>query len=40
MGAYEQLQGAFPGVEIGYSTRDGLSKYIRGDVERQAVRVF
>jgi predicted nucleotidyltransferase len=40
MGALEALQDALPGVEIGYSTRDGLSKYIRPDVERLAVRVF
>jgi uncharacterized protein len=40
MGAYEKLQDAFPGTEIGYGTRSGLSKYIRPDVEQQAVRVF
>lgn len=40
MGAYEELQGAFPGNRIGYSTREGLSKYIRADVEHQAVRIF
>ena len=28
------------GVEVGYSTRDGLSPYIRADVEREAIRVF
>ena len=28
------------GIEVGYSTRDGLSKYIRADVEREAIRVF
>jgi hypothetical protein len=27
-------------VEIGYSTRTGLSPYILGDVEREAVRFF
>ncbi len=40
MGAYDDLRGAFPDVNIGYSTRDGLSKYIRSDVEQEAVRVF
>jgi predicted nucleotidyltransferase len=41
MDAYETLQKAFgQGVEIGYSTRDGLSPYIREDVEREAVRIF
>jgi predicted nucleotidyltransferase len=28
------------GVEIGYSTREGLSPYIRRTVENEAVRVF
>jgi predicted nucleotidyltransferase len=40
MGVYEKLQRAFPGTEIGYSTRDSLSKYVRRDVEREAIRVF
>jgi hypothetical protein len=40
MGVYEKLVSAFPGSKIGYSTRDGLSKYIRADVEREAIRVF
>jgi predicted nucleotidyltransferase len=41
MDAYETLQKAFgDAVEIGYSTRTGLSPYILGDVEREAVRIF
>ena len=41
MEAYETLQKAFGDtVEIGYSTRTGLSPYILGDVEREAVRIF
>jgi predicted nucleotidyltransferase len=41
MSAYEALQNAFKHrVEIGYSTRAGLSPYIRSDVEREAVRIF
>jgi predicted nucleotidyltransferase len=40
IGVYERLRDAFPGTEVGYSTRDGLSKYIRSDVERQAIRIF
>ena len=40
MGAYEALQKAFDGVEIGYSTRAGLSRHVRADVEREAVRIF
>jgi uncharacterized protein len=40
MGVYKELKDAFPGVEIGYSTREGLSKYIRPLVEQEAVRIF
>jgi predicted nucleotidyltransferase len=41
MDAYETIQKAFgEDVEIGYSTRTGLSPYILGDVEREAVRIF
>jgi predicted nucleotidyltransferase len=41
MGAYQAIQKAFGvGTEIGYSTRDGLSRYVRADVEREAVRIF
>jgi uncharacterized protein len=40
VGAYEVLQGAVPGREIGYGTRNGLSKYIRPDVEQGAIRIF
>jgi len=41
MDAYEALQEAFNHeVEIGYSTRTGLSPYIRKDVEREALRIF
>ena len=40
MGAYEKLQDAFPGIEIGYGTRSGLSNYFRPDVEQQAIRIF
>lgn len=41
MGAYAAIQGAFGDqVEIGYSTRTGLSPYILEDVEREAVRIF
>jgi uncharacterized protein len=41
MDAYQTIQQAFGDtVEIGYSTRTGLSPYILGDVEREAVRVF
>jgi uncharacterized protein len=41
MNAYQTIQETFgDGVEIGYSTRTGLSPYILGDVEREAVRIF
>jgi uncharacterized protein len=41
METYEALQSAFSDkVEIGYSTRTGLSRHIRPDVEREALRIF
>jgi uncharacterized protein len=41
MDAYETIRKSVgEEVELGYSTRDGLSPYIRADVEREAVRVF
>jgi uncharacterized protein len=41
MDAYEAIHKAFgDDVEIGYSTRTGLSPYILRDVEREAVRIF
>lgn len=41
MGAYRVLEDAFEHqMEIGYSTRDALSPYIRADVERNALRIF
>jgi predicted nucleotidyltransferase len=40
MGAYEDLVSAFPGSNVGYSTRDGLSKYIQAAAEREAIRIF
>jgi len=41
MGTFRVLEDAFEHTaEIGYSTRDALSPYIRADVERDAVRIF
>ena len=41
MDAYAALRQAFGNeVEIGYSTRSGLSPYILKDVEQEAVRIF
>jgi predicted nucleotidyltransferase len=41
MDAYETIRKAFgDAVEIGYSTRTGLSPYVLRDIEREAVRIF
>jgi predicted nucleotidyltransferase len=41
MDAYEAIRKSVgESVEIGYSTREGLSPYIPGNVEREAIRVF
>jgi predicted nucleotidyltransferase len=41
MNAYAAIVDAVgPGIDVGYSTRDGLLKYARGSVEREAPRVF
>jgi hypothetical protein len=41
MGAYRVLKDVFEHkAEIGYSTRDALSPYIRADIERDALRIF
>ena len=41
MDAYQTLQGVFGHqVEIGYSTRTGLSPYVRNNIERDALRIF
>lgn len=41
MEAYEALWSALRHqVEIGYSTRTGLSSYVGKDVEREALRIF
>lgn len=41
MDAYETIQKAIGGnAEVGYSTRAGLSPYIRANVEREAIRIF
>jgi predicted nucleotidyltransferase len=41
MDAYQTIQDAFgDAVEVGCSTRTGLSPYILGHVEREAVRIF
>jgi predicted nucleotidyltransferase len=41
VGVFRVLEDAFGHqAEIGYSTRDALSPYIRADVERDALRIF
>jgi uncharacterized protein len=40
MGSYHALRDAIPGIEISYGTRAGLSKYVKNEVEQQAVRIF
>jgi predicted nucleotidyltransferase len=41
MDAYETIRKTVgTGVEVGYSTREGLSPYIRANVESEAVRIF
>jgi predicted nucleotidyltransferase len=39
MGIYLALRKAL-GVEVGYSTREGLVEHYRNDIEREAIRVF
>ena len=40
MGSYRVLREALPGRELGFGTRQGLSKHIASDVEREAIRIF
>jgi uncharacterized protein len=41
MVTFDTIQKAMgPGVDVGYSTREGLSPYIRAEVEREAIRIF
>jgi predicted nucleotidyltransferase len=40
MGAYDTVRGAVPNVQVGFSTRNGLSRFVREAVERDAIRVF
>src|SRR5262249_9441434 len=41
MEAYEASRKTVGGnVEVGYSTREGLSPYVRANVESEAIRIF
>src|SRR5258707_12182144 len=39
MGIYFKLQEVL-GTEVGYSTRDGIVKFYREEIEHEAIRVF
>lgn len=39
-GSYRLLQQVLPGIPISFGTREGLSRHIRGVVEREAVKIF
>jgi predicted nucleotidyltransferase len=41
MDAYETIRKSVgEEIDVGYSTRDGLSPYIRANVEHEAIRIF
>lgn len=40
MDTYHELEEAFPGTEIGFSTRDSLVPVYRPSIENSTVRVF
>jgi uncharacterized protein len=40
LGAYTVLQNTFPGMEIGYTTREGLVDSYRPYIEQGAIRIF
>jgi len=40
VGAYEVIRDAIRDREVGYGTRNALSKYIRSDGEQEAIRIF
>jgi uncharacterized protein len=40
MGSYHALRDALPGIDISFGTRQGLSKYVKDEVEQEAVRIF
>jgi predicted nucleotidyltransferase len=41
MDAYDTIRGVLgPDADIGYSTRDGLSRHVRAGIEREAIRIF
>jgi uncharacterized protein len=40
MAPYDILEDRFPGIEIGYSSRDALAPAYRPSIEESAIRVF
>lgn len=40
MAPYHVLEQTFPGLEIGYGTRDGLVSHYKPHIESSAMRVF
>src|SRR5258708_6305673 len=41
MDAFEEIRKAVGGeIDVGYSTRDGLSRHVRPKVEQEAIRIF
>lgn len=38
--AYDLIHQVLPDFEIGYGTREGLSRHIRHTVEQEAIRIF
>jgi predicted nucleotidyltransferase len=41
MDVYETIQQAVGrNVEVGYSTRSGLSRYVKDDIERDSLKIF
>src|ERR1700756_3053075 len=40
MGSYHAVRDALPEIEVSFGTRQGLSKYIKDEVDQQAVRIF
>jgi predicted nucleotidyltransferase len=40
MDAHKVLEDAFPGIEVSYTTRNGIVEFYRPYVERDAIRIF
>ena len=40
MSSYRTVSSALPNLEVSFGTREGLSKYVRDEIERDAIRIF